>query len=48
MATRVSPIERIRADVDDLFATEGDLSETLEKVARLGARLLLQSTLEAE
>lgn len=48
MATRVSPTERIRADIDDLFAAEGDLGEALEKVARLGARLLLQSALEAE
>ncbi len=48
MATRVSPTERIRADIDDLFATEGDLGETLEQVARLGARLLLQSALETE
>ena len=48
MATRVSPTERIRADIDELFATEGDLGETLEEVARLGARLLLQSALEAE
>jgi putative transposase len=45
---RVSPTERIRADIDDLFATEADLGETLEQVARLGARLLLQSALEAE
>ena len=48
MTERVSPTERIRADIDDLFATEGDLGETLEQVARLGARLLLQSALEAE
>ena len=48
MTERVSPTERIRADIDDLFAAEGDLGETLEKVARLGARLLLQSALEAE
>ncbi len=48
MTERVSPTERIRADIDELFATEGDLGETLEEVARLGARLLLQSALEAE
>ena len=46
MAARVSPTERIRADIDDLFASEGDLGETLEEVARLGARLLLQSARE--
>lgn len=48
MGTRVSPTERIRAEIDELFATEGDLGEALEHVARLGARLLLQSALEAE
>lgn len=48
MTERVSPTERIRAQIDELFATEGDLGETLERVARLGARLLLQSALEAE
>jgi len=48
VTARVSPTEGIRADIDELFATEGDLGETLEQVARLGARLLLQSALEAE
>ncbi len=48
MTARVSPTERIRADIDELFGTEGDLGETLEQVARLGARLLLQAALEAE
>ena len=48
MAARVSPTERIRAEIDELFGTEGDLGEALEKVARLGARLLLQTALEAE
>ncbi|MDP9343997.1 MAG: transposase, partial [Actinomycetota bacterium] len=48
MTARVSPTESIRADIDELFGAEGDLGETLEQVARLGARLLLQSALEAE
>lgn len=48
MTERVSPTERIRAQIDELFGTEGDLGEVLEEVARLGARLLLQSALEAE
>ena len=48
MKTRVSPTERIRAHIDELFGAEGDLGQTLEQVARLGARLLLQSALEAE
>jgi putative transposase len=45
---RVSPTERIRAEIDQLFTTDQDLGETLEAVARLGARLLLQAALEAE
>jgi putative transposase len=45
---RVSPVERIRAQIDQLFTTDRDLGETLEEVARLGARLLLQTALEAE
>ncbi len=48
MTTRVSPTERIRAEIDELFASNGDLGEILEEVARLGARLLLQTALEAE
>jgi putative transposase len=45
---RVSPTERIRAQIDQLFTTDRDLGEVLEDVARLGARLLLQTALEAE
>jgi putative transposase len=45
---RVSPTERIRAEIDQLFAADRDLGEVLEDVARLGARLLLQAALEAE
>jgi len=48
MTTRVSPTERIRGEIDELFASEGDLGKVLEKVAQLGARMLLQSALEAE
>ncbi len=48
MTTRVSPTERIRAEIDELFASDGDLGDVLEEVARLGARLLLQTALEAE
>jgi len=42
--------ERIRADIDEPFDPEnhGDLGDTLERVARLGARLLLQTALETE
>jgi putative transposase len=46
---RVSPVERIRAQIDQLFADPSrDLGDIVEDVARLGARLLLQSALEAE
>jgi transposase-like protein len=48
VSRRVSPIERVRADIDQLFASDQDLAEVLEEVARLGVRLLLQSALEAE
>jgi putative transposase len=48
VSTRVSPLERIRADIDDLFASERDLGEVLEEVARLGVRLLMQTAIEAE
>jgi len=45
---RVSPVERIRTEIDQLFASEQDLSVILEQVARLSARLVLQAALEAE
>jgi putative transposase len=45
---RLSTTERIRAEIDELFATDRDLGDILEDVARLGARLLLQTALEAE
>ena len=48
MAQRLSPTVRIRAQIDELFASDRDLGEILEDVARLGARLLLQTALEAE
>ncbi len=48
MSKRVSPIESVRADIDQLFASERELGEVLEEVARLGVRLLMQSALEAE
>jgi len=43
---RVSPTERVRADIDQLFASERDLGDVLEEVARLGVRLLMQTALE--
>jgi putative transposase len=48
VSTRVSPLERIRADIDDLFTSDRDLGEVLEEVARLGLRLLMQTAIEAE
>jgi transposase-like protein len=46
--TRVSPTERIRRHIDELFAQDRPLPEILEEVARLGAQLLMQAALEAE
>ena len=48
MSSRVSPTDRIRAEIDALFTGERDLVEVLEDVARLGARLLIQTAVEAE
>ena len=51
MSTRVSPTEQLRAEIDDLFGeTDEDrqLGDTLEEVARIGDRVLLQTVLEAE
>ena len=48
MPVRVSPTDRIRHHIDDLFAQDRSLPEILEEVARLGAQLLMQAALEAE
>jgi transposase-like protein len=48
VARRVSPTERVRAEIDALFASERDLASILEVVARLSVRLLMQTALEAE
>ena len=48
MSKRVSPAERLRAEIDEVFAGGADLSRAVERVARLGAQLLLQSAVEAE
>jgi putative transposase len=45
---RVSPVERIRAQIDQLFASDRELGEALEEVARLAVRLVMQAALEAE
>jgi putative transposase len=46
--SRVSPTDKIRADIDALFGSGRDLVEVIEDVARLGARLLIQTAVEAE
>jgi putative transposase len=46
---RVSPAERLRAEIDEVFASGVDLAGAVEQVARLGAQLLLlRAALEAE
>jgi xanthine dehydrogenase iron-sulfur cluster and FAD-binding subunit A len=45
---RLSATERIRAQIDELFASQQDLGQVLEQVARLSVRLVMQAALEAE
>jgi hypothetical protein len=47
VSKRVTPSERLRAEVDEVFAGGADLATAIEQVARIGARLLLQTALEA-
>jgi putative transposase len=48
VSVRVSPTEKIRGEIDALFDGSRDLSEVIEDVARLGARLIIQAAVEAE
>ncbi len=48
MSVRVSPTEKIRREIDALFEGDVDLAASLEQVARLGARLIIQTALEVE
>jgi putative transposase len=48
VAPRVSPTERIRAEIDELFASDRELASILEDVACLSVRLVFQAALEAE
>ena len=48
MPARVSPVERVRAEIDELFASEQELGQVLEQVARLSVRLVMQAAVEAE
>ena len=48
MSKRLPPAERLRVEIDGVFAGGEDLAGAIERVAQLGARLLLQAALEAE
>ncbi len=50
MTARVSPTERIRAEIDELIAgaERGSLLEHFEEVARAAVRLVFQTALENE
>lgn len=48
MSKRVSPTARLRADIDELFSSDRELSSVLEDVARLSVRLMMQVAVEAE
>ena len=48
MSKRLSPAQRLQAEIDGVFAGGEDLAGAIEVVARLGARLLLQTAIEAE
>lgn len=48
MARRVSPTERLRAQIDELFGSDRDLASILEDLARLSVRLMMQVAVEAE
>lgn len=48
MPNRVSPTDQIRAEIDALFDGSRELGEVIEDVARLGARLIIQTAVEAE
>src|SRR6202050_504649 len=48
VAPRVSPTERVRAEIDALFSSDRDLSTVLEEVGRLTVRLLMQQAIQVE
>lgn len=48
MSKRVSPAERIRDQIDQLFSSDRDLAAVLEEVGQLGVRLLMQTSVEME
>jgi len=48
VARTLPPVQAIRAEIDALFTEGRDLVEVIEDVARLGARLIIQTAVEAE
>ena len=48
MSKRISPAQRLQAEIDEVFGGGEDLADAIEQVAVLGARLLLQAAIEAE
>lgn len=48
MSKRVSPADRVRDQIDQLFSSDRDLAGVLEEVGRLGVRLLMQTSVETE
>src|SRR4051812_18631106 len=48
VSARVSPTGRIRGEIDAPFDGPRELSEIIEDIARLGARLIIQTAVEAE
>ena len=48
MSKRVSPTARLRAEINELFSSDRELSSVLEDVARLSVRLMMQVAVEAE
>jgi len=48
VSKRVSPAQRLQKEIDEVFAGGEDLAGAIEKIAVLGARLLLQTAIEAE
>jgi putative transposase len=46
VAVRVSPTEAIRAQIHELFESDGELLSVVEQVARLSVRLTFQSVIE--
>jgi transposase-like protein len=48
MGTRVVPSERLRHELDALIADVGEVHDPIERIGRLGARLIIQQALEDE